>query len=129
MTLYECMEFFDDILADSKVTTISIVREDAEAIRHCLNDCYSDADYNKLIDERDDLQSSYNTAKECYEEMREKHARIAKDYLTLKEDVKGYQDDIKDYKREIQYLEAEVAINRAKVEAYESIIKMVKELK
>lgn len=34
MTLYECMEFFDDILADDKVT-ISIVRGDAEAIRHC----------------------------------------------------------------------------------------------
>ena len=128
MTLYECMEFFDDILADGKAT-ISIVREDAEAIRHCLNDCYSDADYNKLIDERDDLQSSYSTAKECYEEMREKHARIAKDYLILKEDVKGYQDDIKDYKREIADLESKLAINKAKVEAYESIIKMVKELK
>ena len=128
MTLYECMEFFDDILADDKAI-ISIAREDAEAIRHCLNDCYSDADYNKLIDERDDLQSTLNTAKECYEEMREKHARIAKDYLTLKEDVKGYQDDIKDYKREIADLESKVAVNKAKVEAYESIIKMVKELK
>lgn len=128
MNLYECMEFFDDILADNKAI-ISINREDAEAARQCLNDCYSAADYNKLIDERDDLQSTLNSARECYEEMREKHARIAKEYLTLKEDAKGYLEDIKDYKREIADLESKVAINKAKVEAYESIIKMVKELR
>lgn len=128
MNLIECMEFFDDILADNKAI-ISINREDAEAIRRCLNDCYSDADYNKLIDERDDLQTTLNSARECYEEMREKHTRIAKDFLTLKEDAKGYLDNIKDYKREMADLESKVAINKAKVEAYESIIKMVKELR
>lgn len=76
--------------------------------------------------------------KECelYAELKNKYNDLAKvksdlleEFNNAQAELDEYKADIKDYKREIQYLEAEVAINRAKVEAYESVIKMVKELK
>ena len=136
MTYFECLELLDDLIADSSKGTVVFDISDIAEIRRNLSDCYTADAYHKLEDDRANLEQKYLAEKEALAELIVNHEKICNEHKALLDELDDVNDTLSDYKADLKQAtsdmlaaEAKANVYKAKCEAYEGVIGMVKELK